>query len=131
MRDEACPDDLRSRRIRVSSAVNREQERHRKDSGGNIVQEVRGQYVSEFTEVGSNKHFYVDTSGESRGQYATVSYVNGDHLFAATGNNSFGLPGATQKTTGPVEPVNGRYFDAAIVVTSGPFARSTARRPTI
>lgn len=107
-------------KIRIAAPVNHEEERHRKDSGGNTIQEVRGQYVSEFTEVGSSKHYYFDTSGESVGQYHTVAYANGDFLFQGTGNNVLGLHTNEQVATGLVQPVHGRYFDEAIVVTSGP-----------
>lgn len=81
---------------------------------------MRGQYVTEFTEVGSSEHYYVATSGESRGDFHIVAYANGDYLFQGTGNDVVGLHTNEQVATGLVKPVHGRYFDEAVVVTAGP-----------
>lgn len=131
LKNDAFTANACNTRVHVTFPVSQEETRTRLDSGGNHVQEVRGRLVVEFTKVGSNRHFVFDVSGESRGAFASVAYRNGDFLYAARGSNYFGFNPKEQRQTGLVEPVSGKYFDIAIVVTQGPVRFLFHSRPEI
>lgn len=103
--------------LRVTFPVNAEQQRTRKDAGGNTVTEVRGRLVIDFRPVGTHRNFIFDVSGKSLGPYASISYRNGDFLFAATGSNFLGLTRLEQRQTGLT---HGARADFGIVITQGP-----------